>query len=119
MAERSSKKLSAASPKKEAAPSAGGSAAKAAPAPAPAPAKAAAPKPAPTPKVEPLAEAQKPLAKPSTKMGAARAMDPVERHRLIAEAAYHIALKRGLGPGDHMADWLAAERQVDAQLARK
>lgn len=34
------------------------------------------------------------------------------RHRMIAEAAYFISLRRG--GGDPTADWLCAEEQIDA-----
>src|SRR5277367_1108365 len=44
-----------------------------------------------------------------------RSFDPpqeAERHRMISEAAYHLAEKRGFA-GDHsLEDWLAAEQQV-------
>lgn len=39
-----------------------------------------------------------------------------ERHRLIAEAAYYRALKRGFEGGNALEDWLAAEAEVDRQL---
>lgn len=38
-----------------------------------------------------------------------------ERQRLIAEAAYYRAEKRGFAPGDTIADWLEAEREVSAK----
>ncbi len=37
------------------------------------------------------------------------------RHAMIAQAAYFIAEARGFQPGCDMADWLAAERQIDAR----
>ena len=40
---------------------------------------------------------------------------PEERHRRIAEAAYYIALQRGFESDPH-ANWLEAERQIDAQI---
>ena len=41
---------------------------------------------------------------------------PEERHRRIAEAAYFIALERGFASDPHQ-NWLAAEKQVDEQIA--
>lgn len=38
---------------------------------------------------------------------------PTERGRLIAEAAYYIAERRGFSPGSELEDWLQAEREVD------
>ena len=43
---------------------------------------------------------------------------PEERRRLIAEAAYLIAEKRGFAPGNELDDWLQAEAEVDARLMR-
>lgn len=36
-----------------------------------------------------------------------------ERHKIIAEAAYLIAARRGFAPVHELSDWLAAEREVD------
>lgn len=69
---------------------------------APAPAAKAAPAPAALPKV-----ATKP------------AIDPAERQRMIGEAAYYLAEKRGFVHGHHDADWAAAEKQIDAMLAKR
>jgi hypothetical protein len=41
-----------------------------------------------------------------------------ERHRLIAEAAYERAQRRGFIGGDPVADWLEAEQDVLARLPR-
>jgi hypothetical protein len=41
-----------------------------------------------------------------------------QRQSMIAEAAYFLAERRGFVPGDEVADWLAAEREIDSQLAR-
>ena len=41
---------------------------------------------------------------------------PDERHRMIAEAAYHRAEKRGFMNGDPMQDWLEAEAQIENEL---
>ncbi len=50
---------------------------------------------------------------------AASAFNPPQEpdwHRMIAEAAYFIAEKRGFA-GDRLADWLAAEEQVRRLLS--
>jgi hypothetical protein len=39
-----------------------------------------------------------------------------ERWRMVAEAAYYIAQRRGFVGGDVNADWVAAEAEVDARL---
>ena len=41
---------------------------------------------------------------------------PDERHRMIAEAAYHRAEKRGFMNGDPVQDWLEAEAQIENEL---
>ena len=38
------------------------------------------------------------------------------RRSMIAEAAYHIAERRGFGPGHEVEDWLHAEKEIDAAL---
>lgn len=43
-------------------------------------------------------------------------MDPQQRAGMIARAAYFRALNRGFAPGNELADWLAAEAEVDAEL---
>jgi hypothetical protein len=58
-------------------------------------------------------------AKPATPAAKAKAsIDQEVRRRMIAEAAYYIAEKRGFIHGHHDADWAAAERQIDALLAK-
>jgi hypothetical protein len=42
--------------------------------------------------------------------------DSPNRGRLIAEAAYYRAERRGFAPGHEVEDWLDAEREIDAQL---
>ena len=42
-----------------------------------------------------------------------------ERWRMVAEAAYYIAQRRGFVGGDAVADWVAAEAEVDAKLKEK
>ena len=39
-----------------------------------------------------------------------------ERHRMISEAAYFNAEKRGFQDGDETLDWLEAEKDVDSLL---
>jgi hypothetical protein len=41
-----------------------------------------------------------------------------ERERMIAEAAYLRAEQRGFSGGDSVADWLAAEKEVDHHLGK-
>jgi hypothetical protein len=45
-------------------------------------------------------------------------VDPTQRSALIARAAYFRAQSRGFAPGHEMADWLAAEAEVDAELLK-
>lgn len=40
-----------------------------------------------------------------------------ERHRMIADAAYRRAERAGFR-GDPLSDWLTAEREIDAMLAK-
>jgi hypothetical protein len=49
---------------------------------------------------------------------AAPFVDPERRAALIAQAAYFRAQKRGFAPGHDVADWLAAEAEVDSRLLR-
>lgn len=41
-----------------------------------------------------------------------------ERHRMVAEAAYYISIKKG-PTGDPKGNWIEAEQQIDAQLKRE
>ena len=47
---------------------------------------------------------------------AASGVDPQERRRRIAIAAYLRAEARGFAPGCELDDWLEAERQVDEDI---
>ncbi|MEN8761305.1 MAG: DUF2934 domain-containing protein [Thiogranum sp.] len=38
---------------------------------------------------------------------------PEERWKVIAEAAYHKAEKRGFAPGNELRDWIEAEKEID------
>jgi hypothetical protein len=42
---------------------------------------------------------------------------PAEREAMIREAAYFRAEHRAFAPGNALEDWLAAEREIDSQLA--
>ena len=44
------------------------------------------------------------------------AVTPEQRYRMVAEAAYHHAEKRGFVGGDPLNDWLLAEMEVDKLL---
>jgi hypothetical protein len=44
---------------------------------------------------------------------------PEERWRMVAEAAYLRAEKRGFSGGNPTDDWLAAEAEIDAVLAKR
>lgn len=101
-------------PAKKAAPAK--SAAKAAPAKA-SPAKAVAKK---TTAVK--SAAAKPVAKKAAPAKAAPAkkgngITAEQRYRMIAEAAYYIAEKRGFAPGDPSRDWADAEAQIRAMFS--
>ena len=43
-------------------------------------------------------------------------MSPDERMRMIAEAAYLRAERRGFNGGNELDDWLEAEAEIDARL---
>ena len=83
---------------------------------------AAAPKPAPAPEAKAPAPAAKPApapaAKPAPAKSAGASVGHPERMRMISEAAYFIAQRRG-GSGSPEADWLAAEKQIDQTLAQR
>ncbi len=38
---------------------------------------------------------------------------------MIAEAAYFRALERGFAPGRELEDWIAAETEINARIARE
>lgn len=48
---------------------------------------------------------------------AAPKVTAAERLLLIADNAYYRAERRGFAPGYELTDWLAAEAEIDAQLA--
>jgi len=48
---------------------------------------------------------------------ATKKVSPEQRWKMVAEAAYYKAEKRGFQGGDSARDWLEAEAEIDAQLA--
>lgn len=59
---------------------------------------------------------------PSRRRSAQSALGTVaaeERYRMIQDAAYYRAEKRGFAPGHDLEDWAEAEREVDALLAAR
>lgn len=58
-------------------------------------------------------------AKRTTAAAARTTVDAAERQRMIGEAAYYIAERRGFAPGHHDADWAEAVRQVSALLKKR
>ena len=97
-----------------------------------APKKAAAPAKAPAKKVTKAAVAAKPVKAPAkaatakiapvkakeAKAPARRrhATDPEQRRNYIEVAAYYIAERHGFTPGRELADWAAAEEEIDRLL---
>ena len=76
-------------------------------------------KPAKAPAVPTVAVvAELPVAKPAAKAATKPVLDSTERNRLISEIAYYNAEKRQFAAGNDFADWLAAERELDARLAK-
>ena len=45
-------------------------------------------------------------------------IDPYERYKWIAQAAYFRAEKRGFAPGGEMQDWLEAEAEIQQLLGQ-
>jgi hypothetical protein len=41
---------------------------------------------------------------------------PEERARMVAEAAYYLAERRGFEPGHELEDWFAAEARIELEL---
>ena len=46
-------------------------------------------------------------------------LSPEQRRRMITEAAYFRAARRGFSPGDPVRDWLEAEAEIDALLLKR
>jgi Protein of unknown function (DUF2934) len=56
------------------------------------------------------------LAAAASALGSGGEITAEARGRMIAEAAYYIAERRGFEPGYEFEDWLAAEAEVDRDL---
>lgn len=82
----------------------------------PAEAKHEAPTKGATAKAAPTAKPAPATAKPAT---AKPVLSPAERMKMIAEAAYFLAQKRGFSGGNELSDWVAAEKQVDSLLTKR
>ncbi len=52
----------------------------------------------------------------SDRVAAAQAISPEERQRMIAEAAYLLAERRGFQGGNSVEDWLQAEQEINYRL---
>ena len=78
--------------------------------------------PAVAPAAKPTKAPAKPRATRSSKSAASAVsnaiqLTPEERHRVVAEAAYVIAERRGFAGGSPIEDWLQAEADIDRMLA--
>jgi hypothetical protein len=62
---------------------------------------------------------RKTTAKETAPVGMLLPVSHEERWRMVAEAAYYVAQRRGFVGGDTLADWVAAEAEVDAKLKEK
>ena len=57
---------------------------------------------------------------PAAKTGTSgKTPTPAERAKMVADAAYFLAQKRGFGGGKEREDWLTAEKQVDDLLKKR
>jgi len=79
---------------------------------------------APPPKPSPIAEkaaSKSPAiaAKVAETKKAGVSITPEERHRMICDAAYYRAERRGFKGGDPRQDWLDAEYEIDQSLMRR
>lgn len=64
------------------------------------------------------ASPQPPLADRAVTLKPVGKVTPEERYRMIEEAAYYRAEKRGFAPGHEEEDWAAAVAEIDAMLAQ-
>jgi hypothetical protein len=62
---------------------------------------------------------RKPAAKKTAPAGMLLPVSHEERWRMVAEAAYYIAQRRGFVGGDANADWAQAEAEVDGLLTKE
>ena len=82
----------------------------------PSKARAASPRPAASPAAPaPLTMADEAASKTLVARGGGFREAP-NRARMIEEAAYYLAERRGFAPGHEQQDWLEAEREIDAAL---
>ena len=56
------------------------------------------------------------IAEALAKVAESQTVDPERKCKMIAEAAYYRAQKRGFTPGGELQDWLEAESEVTALL---
>jgi hypothetical protein len=56
---------------------------------------------------------------PLEKTNPGSALKPENRHRMVAEAAYYKAEKRGFRAGNPEKDWVEAEAEVESSLAKR
>ena len=82
----------------------------------PQPAKSSAPK---NPATVAATKAAPAAAAPAAPKPSGKAPTPAERAKMIADAAYFLAQKRGFGGGKEREDWLTAEKQVDELLKKR
>jgi Protein of unknown function (DUF2934) len=70
---------------------------------------------------EPTARSATPRGAPAVRAKPARptSISSADRHAMIAASAYLRAERRGFTPGHEVADWLAAEQEVDALLEHR
>lgn len=61
----------------------------------------------------PAAKKASPAKRRAAPRGKKAGIDPVQRHQMIAVAAYFLAEKRGFAAGDPHQDWFLAESEVD------
>ena len=54
----------------------------------------------------------------STAKPTAKVISSADRHKMIAEAAYFIAQRRGFSGGSSHNDWVAAEKQINEMLKK-
>jgi hypothetical protein len=69
----------------------------------------------PLPSAAPTRAPRQPRPRPDVSLKALH-LEGEDRRRLIAEAAYYRAERRGFTPGSELEDWLAAEIEIDALL---
>ncbi len=50
------------------------------------------------------------------RQGTVKALSSEERWRLVAQAAYYRAEKRGFAPGGELQDWIEAEAEVERMI---